>query len=180
MEFINVIELRRSVRSFLEKKVEENKIDYILESARVSPSWANRQCWKFIIVKDKNKILKLSKTSVINRWLRKAPILIVACGDPSMSGNNNSIDYFIVDVSIAMEHLVLAATDAGLGTCWIGGFNEDKVKELLEIPKRIRVVAMTPLGYPSENEGFVGKSYKFLAGSKKRKTLNEIVKYDKW
>jgi nitroreductase len=180
MEFINVVESRRSIRTYLEKKVESSKIDYIIECARRSPSWANRQCWKFIIVKDKSIIKELSKTSLINRWLKNAPIIVVACADPIMSGSNNGIDYFIVDVSIAMEHLILAATDVGLGTCWIGGFNEDKIKKILIIPKRIRVVSMTPLGYPSEKNGFIDKSYKFFASSKKRKNINEIIKYDKW
>jgi nitroreductase len=90
------------------------------------------------------------------------------------------MEYYTVDVSIALEHLVLAATDVGLGTCWIGGFNEEKVKELLEIPKRIRVVALTPLGYSEGSKGIVETIIKTLLKAKKRKTLDEIVHHEHW
>ncbi|MCK5030077.1 MAG: nitroreductase family protein, partial [Thermoplasmatales archaeon] len=122
----------------------------------------------------------LSKTSIVNRWLRKVPIIIVACGDPTLSGANNNIDYFAVDVAIAMEHIILAATDIDLGSCWIAAFNEKKVKEILEIPNRIRVVALTPLGYPAQKSGMIDKIFKFFARSKNRKNLSEIVRYEKW
>ena len=145
MKFTDVIESRTSIRTYCDKDVEEDKVKYVLECARVAPSWANRQCWRFIVVRDIEKIKALSKTSVINRWLRKVPIIIVACGDPTLSGVNNNIDYFAVDVAIAMEHIILAATAIGLGSCWIAAFDEKKVKDILDIQNRIRVVALTPL-----------------------------------
>jgi len=83
-------------------------------------------------------------------------------------------------VSIALEHLVLAATDKGLGTCWIGGFNEKKVKEILEIPENIRVVALTPVGYPAEKRHFAGKITKMIVKSKKRISLDKIIHNNKW
>jgi nitroreductase len=107
-------------------------------------------------------------------------VIIVACGDPKQSGFRNGIEYFIVDVSIALEHIVLAATDKGLGACWIGGFNGKKVKEILEIPEHIRVVAFTPLGYPAEKKRFVGKLIKIVTQSKKRKSLDKIIHENKW
>jgi len=180
MKFIDVIESRKSTRTYCDKEVEDDKIEYVFECARLAPSWANGQCWRFIVVRDKEKIKSLSKTSIVNRWLRKVPIIIVACGDPTSSGVNNGIDYFAVDVSIAMEHIILAATDVDLGSCWIAAFDEKKVKEILEIPNRIRVVALTPLGYPAQKSGISDKTIKMLARSKKRKNLNEIVRYDKW
>ena len=85
-----------------------------------------------------------------------------------------------MDVSIALENIVLAATDKGLGTCWIGGFNEKKVKEILRIPEHIRVVALTPLGYPAEKKRFFENLAKIVTQSKKRKSLDEIIHYDKW
>jgi nitroreductase len=100
-------------------------------------------------VKDKKKIEDLSKTSLINRWLKNVPIIIVACGDTRQSSSRNDINYFILDVFITLEHLILAATDKGLGTCWIAGFDGKKVKEILKIPEHIQVVALTPLGYPA-------------------------------
>jgi nitroreductase len=180
MEFSEVIKKRKSTRSFLPKKVEEEKITFLLECARRAPSWANKQCWRFIVVTDQHTIHALARTSIINRWLKQAPCIIVACGDPTSSGINENISYFIVDVSIAFEHLVLAATDVGLGSCWIGRFNEKQVKEILLIPPRIRVVGMTPIGYPLEQETLRDKTVKKVIRSTSRKQLREIVHYEKW
>jgi len=180
MEFENVIKLRESIRDYSDKKVEDEKINFVLECARFSPSWTNKQCWHFIIVKDKKIINDLSKTSIINRWLKNAPVIIVACGDPKQSGFRNDIQYYIVDISIALEHIVLAATDKGLGTCWIGGFNEKKVKKILKIPKNIRVIALTPLGYVAEKKQIIGKIAKVVTQSKKRKPLDKITHENVW
>jgi nitroreductase len=180
MEFTAVVQKRISSRSFLDKPVEEKKIDYILDCARLAPSWANKQCWKFIVINEKKTIEHIAKTTIVNRWLKTAPTLIVACGDTSQSTETNDINYYLVDVAIAMEHLILAATNVDLGTCWIVGFDETKVKELLGIPKRIKVIALTPVGYPAEKETIVGKTTKVLTRPTKRKSLLEIVKYEKW
>jgi nitroreductase len=107
-----------------------------LEAARVAPSWANKQCWHFIVVREREKIEKLSP--MINFWLKDAPAVIVACGDPSKSGFKNEQHYYLVDVAIALEHFVLAATNDGLGTCRIGAFGEETVKTLLGIPREIK------------------------------------------
>jgi nitroreductase len=180
MEFAEVIKSRTSIRSYSERQVEDEKITYIFDCARLAPSWANKQCWRFIVVRDKEDITAISKTSLINRWLKTAPVIIIVCGDPAESGSRNDIKYYTVDVSIAMEHLVLAATDVGLGTCWIGAFDEQKIKELLEIPKRIRVVALTPLGYPASKKGFIETIVKFITRGRKRKSLDEIIHYERW
>jgi len=98
-------------------------------AARLAPSWANKQCWSYVVVKDKAKIEKLAN-GIVNSWLKQAKVVIVACGDPKKSGSRNGIDYYLVDVAISMEHLVLAATDLCLGTCWIGTFDEAEVKKI--------------------------------------------------
>ena len=180
MEFESVIKSRESIRDYSDKKVEDKKIKYVLECARLAPSWTNKQCWQFIVVKDKKIINDLSKTSIINRWLKNVPVIIVACGNPKQSGFRNGIKYFIVDVSIALEHIVLAATDKGLGTCWIGVFNGNKVKKILEIPENIRVVALTPLGYPADRKRLIGKLAKVVTQSNKRKNLDEIIHDNLW
>ncbi|KYK21929.1 nitroreductase [Thermoplasmatales archaeon SM1-50] len=180
MEFIDVIHARTSIRDYSEKSVEEEKIDYVLECAWLAPSGINKQCWRFIIIKNKEIIAQIAKTSVINRWLKTAPVVIVCCADPTVSMTNNSIDYYTLDSSIAFEHLILAATDVGLGTCWVAGFSEDKLKKLLEIPRRIRIIALTPLGYPVAQKGVVKQISKTLIRAKKRKTLKEIVHYEHW
>jgi nitroreductase len=180
MEFIDVIMSRTSVRTYRDTPVEDEKINYVLDCARRAPSWENSQCWRFIVVKNKDTISKLAKNSLINHWLKTAPILIIACADATESGRHNTIEYYSVDVAIALEHLVLAATDVGLGTCWIGGFDEEKVKEQLEIPKRIRVVALTPLGYPADKKTFVTSTIRLITRGDKRKSLDEIVHYEHW
>jgi nitroreductase len=180
MEFQDVIQNRMSIRSFEQRKVEDDKISYIINCARLAPSWINKQCWRFIVVQDKSRIEALAKTSIINRWLKHVPCILVGCGDPTESGNRDDIPYFTVDVAIAMEHIILAATDVGLGSCWIGGFNEQKVKEILDIPKRIRVIALTPLGYPAEKKKILDKTAVVIAGSKKRKSIQEITRYERW
>lgn len=180
MEFESVIKSRESIRNYSDKKVEDEKIDFMLECTRLAPSWANKQCWQFVVIKDKKTIEKLSKTSLINRWLKNVPVIIVACGDPKQSGFRNDMHYFLVDVSIALEHLVLAARDKGLGTCWIGAFDEKKVKEILKIPENIRVVAFTPVGYPKGKKGFGGKLRKIVVKGKKRKSLDKMIHNNKW
>ncbi len=178
MEFMEVIAARKSVRGYTDKDIEEEKFTKIFESARMSPSWANKQCWSYILVRDKEKITKLAG-GLVNSWMKHAKAIIVACGDPKKSGSRNGMDYYLVDVAISMEHLVLAAADLGLGTCWIGGFDEAKVKQILDIPEKIKVVALTPLGYPSV-EGVRNKLVTKLIGSNKRKTMENMVHYDKW
>lgn len=180
MEFEEVIKKRKSIRNYKDKKVEDEKIQYILNCARLAPSWRNSQCWHFIVINDKNIIKKITKHSKINPWLKTAPVVIVACGNPKNSGKLNNTKYYKVDIAIALEHLVLAATDAGLGTCWIGFFNEEKLKKLLEIPDDIKIIALTPVGYPEDKEKISGKIIKALAGSKNRKKIEEITHYNKW
>jgi len=180
MEFEAVIKNRVSTRSFLPKPIPEDDIAFVLECARLAPSWMNKQCWRFIVIKNADIIQEIAKTSVINRWLKQAPIVIIACADPKLSGMNNDIKYFLVDVSIAFEHLILAATDKGLGTCWVGSFSEEKIKKTLEIPPRIKVIAMTPLGYPKEEKTIGEKTRRVFIRSTKRKSLSEIIHWDCW
>ncbi|MDG6218855.1 MAG: nitroreductase family protein, partial [Candidatus Thermoplasmatota archaeon] len=120
-------------------------------------------------------------TSIINRWLKQAPALILICADPHLSGNRDGISYYLVDAAIAMDHLILSATDKGLGTCWIGSFNEEKLKTILSIPPRIRVVALTPIGYPKkQNETMSERVRSTMVQSAKRKSLTEISHWNQW
>jgi len=178
MNFMDVIAARKSVRGYSDKPVEEEKLSKVLEAARLAPSWANKQCCRYIVVKDKVKIQELA--GGLNVWLKQAPVIMVACADPKDSGDRNSMNYYLVDVGISMQQLVLAATNLELGTCWIGAFDEVKIKEALEIPENIKVVAMTPLGYPADKEGFGSKLRKTMIGGGKRKPLEEIIHQEKW
>jgi nitroreductase len=149
MEFMNVIRERRSIRKYKSDPVPQEEVEYVLEAARLAPSWANTQCWKFVVVTDAATIQALSAAG--NEWLKHAPAIIVACANPTAPGTKGDQEYYMLDIGIAMEHLILAATDRGLGTCWIGAFDEGTVKSILDVPEEIRVVACTPLGYPDES-----------------------------
>lgn len=168
---IDLIEKRKSIRSYKPQDVEEEKLNYILQAFRKAPSAKNLQPWKLIIVKDKKKISDLSIACNNQTFLSEAPILIVACAKEDeaygvMGGYMNS---YSVDIALALEHLILAATEKGLGTCWIGAFKEKLVKDLLDVPDNVRVVAITPVGYPAVEGRIRG-----------RKPISEIVCYDKY
>ncbi len=180
MEFQQVVQARRSVRSFQKAPVEEEKLQYVLECARLAPSWRNGQCWRFIVVRDPEMRKRIATTSPLNTWLKTAPVILVACADPRDSGRRRGIDYLAVDVGIAFEHLMLAAADVGLGTCWLGAFDEKRIKEALKISERIKVVALSPLGYPAQRPSLRARLTSAVARSKKRKPLADIVHYDRW
>jgi nitroreductase len=168
MDFIEVIKKRRSIRKYKPNLVSKEKLDFVLEAARLAPSWANRQCWKYVIVTDESLKKKLSGSEF--RWWTQAPVVIIGCADPDRSGNKHNQPYYMLDMGISMEHLMLAAADVGLGTCWIGGqFDEDIIKKVIGLPDEIRVVALTPLGYPDEEPPI-----------KMRKTKEEIMNFNHW
>ena len=155
----DVIKERFSVRKYLDKPVEDEKLQVILEAARLAPSASNFQPWRFYVVKNKEKIKALSwdmplgSRVVLNSFIAQAPIVIVAPAGPIgllrkvLSYIVNKRWYYL-DVAIALEHMVLTAWDLGIGSCWIGWFDETKVKGLLNIPKDQEVIAMLTLGYP--------------------------------
>jgi nitroreductase len=177
VEFMDVVTARKSVRDYSEKVVENEKLTQILDAARLAPSWANKQCCRYVVVRDRKRIEELS--SMFMGWIKQAPVVVVACADPKHSGSRNGMDYYLVDVGISMQQLVLAATNLGLGTCWIGAFDESKVKQALGIPGNLKVVALTPIGYPA-SVSVKSKLVRSAVGSDKRKALKEIVHSDKW
>jgi nitroreductase len=166
MELMDVIRTRRSIRKYKSDPVPEKDIEYALEAARLAPSWANKQCWRYIIVTDE----ALRKKITLRDWAAQAPVIIVGCADPTKAGDREGRPYYMLDMGISMEHLILAAAEKGLGTCWLGGqFDEKTVKEALSIPDNMRVVALTPLGYPDESPP-----------PKDRKSMSEMVSKNKW
>ncbi len=180
MNVDEVIQKRKSVRSFQSKPVTDELLESLVDIAHQAPSWMNKQCWHFIIVKDTIMIQEIARSGIINRWLKQAPAIIMVCADPHLSGTRKDLPYFLVDAAIAMDHLILSATDKGLGTCWIGSFDEKKLKSLLGIPPRIRIVSFTPVGYPKENDSIGDKVRSSFVRSTKRKSLSEIVHWNKW
>lgn len=143
----------------------------------MAPSWANKQCWHFVVVTGKQAVDELG---IVPAHIKNAPAVIVACGDPDKSGNWEGKQYYLVDVAIATEHLVLEAWEQGLGTVWVGAFKEDKVRKVLGIPEKIRVVAIIPIGYPADKEGLRIKFIKASVKSVDRKELKDFVHRGKW
>jgi nitroreductase len=175
MEFFDVVRTRRSVRSFKPDLVPDEVLSKVLEAVRIAPSGSNRQPWLFIIVKDETVKKMLIPACGDQKWLAEAPIIVVACGHifDWNRGSYMGEHSVLVDVSIAMTHLILAARNEGLGTCWIGLFNNAEVKKVLEVPEGWNVVGVTPLGYPKAEE-------KAFTDPGPRKQLSEIVSTDKF
>jgi len=149
MEFLKLVEKRHSVRSFLDKPVEDEKIMKVLEAARLAPSACNNQPVVLIVIQD--ELTKKRLISVYNRpWFLTAPVIIAACCDHSNSWHRaDGKDFGDIDVAIAVDHITLSAADLDLGTCWIGAFKQPEAKSILKLPDNIEPVAFTPLGYPS-------------------------------
>src|SRR4030043_1465321 len=169
MDVFTAIRQRSSVRAYKATDVEEDKLDKILEAARLSPSASNRQEWKFIVVRNKETKKKLAKAAFGQSFVGEAPVVIVACGTESKVIMACGQPAYTVDVSIACAFMILQAYELGFGTCWIGAFKEDEVKRILKIPESARVVAMIPLGYPDEDPS-----------QRSRKGLDEIICSEKF
>ncbi len=169
MDVMEAIKERRSIRAFKDKDVEEEKLNKILEAGRLAPSASNRQEWRYIIVKDKSMREKLACAACNQDFIAQAPIVIVCCADTNDHVMRCGQKCYPIDLAISIDHMTLAAVKLGLGTCWIGAFYEDEVKKLLNIPERIRVVNLLPLGYPSHQPS-----------PTKRKLLKEIIYYEEW
>lgn len=173
------IEERRSIRTYSNRPVEEEKLQHVLRHARLAPTWGNRQCWKIIVVRDQAKREELGRAcnvvgadyypNKVGESFAVVPIVLVVCADPTRSGHMFGQDYYLVDAGIVMDHIMLSAREVGLGTCCIGIIDEPKVKDLLKIPPEIRVVGMTPLGYPES-----------WPNPRPRKELAEMVCAEEW
>jgi len=170
MDVMEAIKRRCSVRSYQDRAVEEEKIESILEAARLAPSASNRQEWRFIVVRDKNIRQRLMQAARNQAFVGQAAAVIACCASTDNHAMTCGQLCYPIDVAIAITHMVLKATEEGLGTCWIGAFYEDQVKEILGIPKNIRVVELLTLGYPDEPH----------PAYKDRLALQEIVMYERW
>jgi nitroreductase len=151
MNVLEAISTRRSVRSYSNAPIPPEVMARMRQALRQAPSACNLQPWHFILVEDESLRQQVATAAKSQMWMAAAPVIVVACGLPEaaykhMGGYGNSVD---VDLAIAVDHLTLAAVAEGLGTCWIGAFDETKIKPILGIPENVKVVVMTPLGYPA-------------------------------
>lgn len=168
MELMEAIRTRRSIRRFSEKPVEEEKILAVLESGRLAPSAKNMQDWRFIVIRDQATRQKLAVAAKDQQFVAQAPVVIAACGTSNYIMTCGQPTYAI-DVTIALDHMTLAAASLGLGTCWIGAFYEDQAKEILKVPDAVRIVALMPLGYPAEDPL-----------PRPRKEIGDITAWEHW
>lgn len=175
------IEMRISIRNYIDKPVEDEKIIKLLESARLAPSGSNTQPWHFIIVKSESMKEKLVEVCHDQKWMLSAQAFIVCVADIRCrikehmdiflkeDSPQQELKQIIRDTSIAIEHIVLEATNLGLGTCWVGWFDQEKIRPVLNIPSDKYVVSILTLGYTNE-----------VPKAKPRKNLEETVHYENW
>jgi nitroreductase len=171
MDVFEAVQKRHSIRAYDSTPIPDEKLKKILEAARLAPSAGNVQPWHFIVVTDAEKRKKLARARFAG-FLSRAPAVIVGCGDQKASP-----DWHAVDVTIAMQNIVLTATGEGLGTCWIGSFNEDQIKEMLKIPEKFRVVALLAIGYQRKKLDLAGKILHFI---RRRKRLRKMVSFEEY
>ena len=170
MDVYEAIATRKSVRAFKDKDIPEEKIVRLLEAARLAPSASNRQEWRFIVIRDLLMRKHLSEAARGQTFIGAAPVVLACCAETDEHVMACGQLCYPIDVAIAIDHITLCAVDEGLGTCWIGAFDEDQVKELLGIPPQIPVVGLLPVGY-AQDPSKVGKN---------RLLLQELIKYERW
>jgi nitroreductase len=169
MEFQELIRARRSIRGYLPDPVPGDALGRILEAARLAPTAANRQPFQLIVVTDPS-VRKCFKEVYDRDWFWTAPVILVGCVEPAKAWQrSDGFNAAEVDLSIVMDHVILAAANEGLGTCWICNFSETRTREILGIPAEVRVIALTPLGFPAaEPRTF------------QRKPLQELIRHERW
>ena len=169
MDFAELITRRYSVRAYKPDPVEEEKLAQVLEAARLAPTAANRQPFRIIVVHTAGREEELRRI-YDEQWLAQAPLVIAVCGLPGEAwARGDGKSFCDVDVAIAMDHLILAAANLGLGTCWIGAFDPQAAREVLRLPAEVEPIVLTPLGYPDDQPR-----------AKKRQALSELVRYEHW
>jgi nitroreductase len=169
VDVFEAIQKRKSSRTYESTPVSKEVLKKLLEAARLSPSAKNIQPWHFIVVTEPKKRKALSK-GIFAKFLSQTPAVIVLCGNEKASP-----EWYTIDVALAGENMVLAATEEGLGTCWVGSFDEKQVRILLSIPEDFRVVALLALGYAKEKASLTSKVIKFI---RRRKSLGEIASWE--
>lgn len=169
MEVSEAIKNRRSVRSYKDEPVPEEKLKKVLAAARLAPSAKNLQQWKFVVVRDAEKRKILAEAAMDQSFVGEAPVVIAAVSLAPNHIMGCEVPSYPVDLAIAVDHMTLKAVEEGLGTCWIGAFDQKKVKEILKIPEECKIVALLPLGYPADNPQ-----------PKSRKSFEEIVSFEEF
>jgi nitroreductase len=170
MKFSELITKRYSVRAYKPDPVEEAKLEQVLEAARLAPTAANLQPFRIIVIRTRGRETELRRI-YSREWFSQAPLVICMCGVPGegwVRGYDGK-NYTDVDVAIVMDHMILAATELGLGTCWIAAFDPQAAREMLGLPEGVEPMVFTPLGYPADQ-----------LRPKERKPASQLVRYERW
>jgi nitroreductase len=170
VNIFDVFDNRKSIRFYKDDPVSDEVLLKVLNAARLAPSAGNIQPWHFIIVKNKEKRASIAKGCRYGKFLSESPIIIVACGDRKASSQ-----WYSIDTTIALEHIVLAATSIALGSCWIGMFNEKEVRKIIDLPKNFEIIVLLALGYPRKKLDLWAK---ILHTMRPRKKLQEIISFE--
>ena len=165
MDIYQLIEHRKSVRHYKPDEIDKDTLERVMNAARLAPSGSNRQPWKFILVSDPATRDKMVPLCCRQKFIAEAPLAVVACALPTEGAVGGVLPTGVVDTSIAVTQLMLAATHEGLGTCWVGAFEAEPLKKLLAIPQDVAVVAVVPIGYPVDD----------TRSAKSRKSFAEII-----
>jgi nitroreductase len=169
MDFQELIRVRRSIRGFRPDPVPEDVLQRVLSAGRIAPTACNLQPFQLIVVTSAETRHRMQAVYARD-WFRQAPVIVVGCGEPAKAWKrNDGWNAVEIDLAIVLDHIILAATEEGLGTCWVCAFDEAKAKEMLGVPPEVRILAMTPLGYPADSPRPVG-----------RKRLAELVRRERW
>jgi nitroreductase len=169
MQFEKLIRARYSARAYKSDPIPDRVLEKVLEAGRLAPTAANRQAFRILVIHTQGREEELKR--IYGRdWFVQAPVVLGVCSlSDSCWVRGDGKSYGEVDAAIVMDHLILAAADQGLGSCWIGAFDEQAAREVLGLPDSVEPVALTPLGYPADR-----------AGEKKRKSVEELVRFESW
>lgn len=171
MDFLELAKKRYSCRNYKPDAIEEDKLMKILEAARVAPSAVNYQPWHFYLIRKTENKTRIAE-AYQREWMKNAPILIVACGNKHISWKRaDGKEHMEIDLSIAIDHITLQATELGLATCWICNFQARKLKEILHLPNNVDPVAIIPIGYPAD-EADINRH------DNKRKAVQDIISWE--
>ena len=173
METLRCIKERRSIRSFKPEPISHKVIEEILTAAINAPSSGNVQDWEFIIVKEKENKKKIAEAALGQNFISEAPVIIVVCSNLKrisyVYGQRGKYLYSIQNTAAAIENILLSAWDKGLGSCWVGAFNEIEIKKILNLPNEIRPLAIIPIGYPKQ-----------IPPKSERRDLKEVIHYEEY
>jgi len=172
MKFLSLAKHRFSVRKYKSDPILDEDLKYVLEAGRIAPSAVNYQPWHFLVIREKEN-RELINTLYHREWFREAPVVIILLADHKQSWKrDDGKDHADIDVAIAADHMTLAATERGLGTCWVCNFDKQKTVEALKIPDHLKPIVFLPIGYPAEEPNIIRHE-------NKRKPLSDICSWEK-